>query len=321
MSIDDQLRRTLEALSERLRGEITAHLELATKELIEASKAERTRAAEQITRDVRAEAEREISVRLRTTASDETIVSTKSPRKLGSGRIGVMQALLGTKASNLATKEESALDTSEFPATTPPYSPGREPAVADEGEFPKDGAGDSARLVDAIRALDSSRSLSAILDTLVTEAGKEAARAGLFLATGSPLRSWRCTGFDLTVDQTKPFDLPIEDAGIIRDAIRSGSTAVSNGTQAPLPSFAQLARSCEAIAIPIAMAGQVVAVLYADSGSNGSLRSGRRAALEVLVRYAAQSLELVTAFRAASMLAGIPQSAARGRGPKPDLSR
>jgi hypothetical protein len=232
-----------------------------------------------------------------------------------------MQALLGTKASNLATKQESAVDTSEFPAARPPFSPGREPVVSDEVvEFPKDGAGDSPRLIDAIRALDSSRSLSAILDTLVAEAGKEAPRAGLFLANGSPLRSWRCTGFELTVDQTKPFDLPIDDAGIIRDAIRSGSTAVSNGTQAPLPTFAQLGRNCEAMAIPIAMAGQVVAVLYADSGPTGSLRSGPRAALEVLARYAAQSLELVTALRAARMLAGI---AGPGpvRGPKPDSSR
>jgi hypothetical protein len=139
----------------------------------------------------------------------------------------------------------------------------------------------------------------------VAEAGKHVPRAGIFLAGGSPLRSWRCTGFELTVDEAKPFELPLDEAGVIREAIRSGSTTLSDALSAT-PSFAQLPRSCEAVAIPLSMAGQVVAVLYADSGLTGSLTSARRATLEVLTRYAARSLEVVTAFRAAQMLTAAP---------------
>ena len=55
MTLDDQLRHTLDALSERLRGDITSYLERATKELMQALEAERALISEQIARDVRTE--------------------------------------------------------------------------------------------------------------------------------------------------------------------------------------------------------------------------------------------------------------------------
>ena len=52
------------------------------------------------------------------------------------------------------------------------------------------------------------------------------------------------------------------------------------------------------LAAPIAMAGQVVAVLYANSGASG--------AIEILARFAARSLEALTAFKAARALSERP---------------
>lgn len=308
MTLDEQLRHTFDALSERLRGEIAAHLELATKEMIAAADAERARVSEQIARDVRAEAEREISVRLRTITNDETIVSTKSVpvRQLVGSRGGAaVHTLLGTQTARVLTTDEDPGETALLDSVESDLS--REPGLEGDQSGAKDPAHvDTARLLDSMHALDQSRSLSRILDTLVAEAGKEAPRAGIFLASGSPLRSWRCTGFELTVDEAKPFELPLDEAGVIFDAIRLGSTAFSNGTPSSAPSFAQLPRPCDAMAVPVALAGQVVAVLYADSGQNGSLSPVRRATLEILTRYAARSIEVITAFRVAQMLTGSP---------------
>ena len=109
MTLDDQLRHTLDALSERLRGDITSYLERATKELMQALEAERARVSEQIARDVRAETEREVSVRLRTLENNETIVSTKSAsmRAVAGGRSGgaALQARVATP-TGLATDPE-----------------------------------------------------------------------------------------------------------------------------------------------------------------------------------------------------------------------
>jgi hypothetical protein len=70
------------------------------------------------------------------------------------------------------------------------------------------------------------------------------------------------------------------------------------------------------------MSGQVVAVLYADSGDNGSegapVRAGDAAsshALELIARHASRCLEAVTAFRAARVLT---ERSDRANGGDPD---
>src|SRR5262245_15571401 len=47
------------------------------------------------------------------------------------------------------------------------------------------------RLLGAFRSMDRARSLTDILDALVTTAAAEAARAAIFLTEGAQLRSWR----------------------------------------------------------------------------------------------------------------------------------
>ena len=112
-----------------------------------------------------------------------------------------------------------------------------------------------ARLADGFQAIDRARSLTAILDTLVTFARDDAARADIWLIRGGRAHHWRSPGSDGSRDDTQPRPL---DEGI-----------------------------------PIAISGAVVARLFAEPRSSN---------VELLARYAARSLEALTAFMTARAL-------------------
>jgi len=99
------------------------------------------------------------------------------------------------------------------------------------------------------------------------------------------LRHWRSTAEDPAGQ-----DIALDDPGAIADAARTNAIADSGGT----------------LAVPIAMAGQVVAVLSADSGTETRPAPPNRGAIEILARYAARCLEAVTAFKAARALTERP---------------
>ncbi len=170
----------------------------------------------------------------------------------------------------------------------------------------------SARFVDAIRSIGRARSLSEILDTLVSCAGREAARAGVLLVRGGRFRVWRLIGFGPALDDDSSLELSFDAAGVLADAVRTNA-AVTGDHQRAAPSFASLPPGHESVAVPIALSGQVVAVLYADQGTanpanpespipNPKLLPIWPGTIEVLARHAARSLEAMTAFKAARAL-------------------
>jgi hypothetical protein len=166
---------------------------------------------------------------------------------------------------------------------------------------------DSARLLESVRWLERARSLGETLDTLAFAAAREASRAALVTLRGGRAHGWRFIGFG-PLDDTPPVDLLLEDAGIIATAARGNVVAAGQ----PAPSFANLAPDIQCVAVPLALAGEVVAVLYADAASSNP-ESGvtnpqsailNADALEVLARYAARGIEALTAFRVARSLTG-----------------
>jgi flagellar biosynthesis/type III secretory pathway protein FliH len=173
------------------------------------------------------------------------------------------------------------------------------------------------RLVHAIRALDRARSLSEILDTLASCAGREAKRVGILLVRHGQLRGWRFIGFGPGLDERTDCELRSGDAGIIADAARTGLAAsADSATPLSTPAFAELPPGREVLAVPVPMSGEVVAVLYADQGpaevSDAELRVAWPSTLEVMARHAARCLEAVTAFRAAQVLTERPDAALSG---------
>ena len=176
------------------------------------------------------------------------------------------------------------------------------------------------RLADAIRAIDDSGSLSEILDTLASCAGREATRAAVFLVRDGLLRGWRFIGFGPTFDRASAIEARLAAGGIIEEAVRT-QAAVSKGSAAPgaAPRLAEVPDGSEMLAVPVTVGGQVVAALYADAdadaGKNGQSPSASwRPALEMMARHAARCLESITAIRTAQLLTDAGPGAA---GPAP----
>src|SRR6266545_2909655 len=120
-------------------------------------------------------------------------------------------------------------------------------------------------LLDSVRWLGRAQSLSETLDTLASCAAREAPRAGVVTRHGGRIHGWRFVGFG-PLDRNPPINLLLEDAGIIASAVRDN--AITSGHEGP--AFAELPQGASCIALPIALGGEVVAVLYADAGSSSA---------------------------------------------------
>ena len=159
------------------------------------------------------------------------------------------------------------------------------------------GGAHHARLLQAVRALDSASSLSQTLDALYASAHAETRRVAVFLVRGDIVRTWKHAGFDAAPGAT--FDLPLADAGLIGDAVRS-ATSRRLATDSPArPRFASAAPAGPLVAVPLSMNGQVIAVLCGeeDAGTTDLLTP----TFEVLARHAARVLESLTALRLANL--------------------
>ena len=163
------------------------------------------------------------------------------------------------------------------------------------------------RLVEAIRAIDGAHGLSEILDVLIAAAGAEVGRAAIFLPQGTTLKRWRLVGFDALGAAGSDVELPFADGGMIAEASETARLIPLNpGSPRAtlLPAFVDLPEQSRALAVPLVMAGQVFAVLYADEGNNDAVVSDDTwpAAIEVLARHAARALEAITASKLAQVL-------------------
>jgi len=173
----------------------------------------------------------------------------------------------------------------------------------------------AARLADAIRTLDEARGLSEVLERLVQCSGHEVDRAAVLLVKGERLTGWRLAGFAPGGPSAKSIDLGIEEAGLAGAVLTSGVAASrpSDAVDGPgLPPFAGHAGDRHAMALPVRVGGEVVAVLYADAPRVNEPSSDARwpAILEVLARHASRVLEAMTVQQAAGL--SLPRPMARG---------
>ena len=87
-------------------------------------------------------------------------------------------------------------------------------------------------------------------------------RAAVLTIRGGRAHGWRFIGFG-ALDEAPPVNLEFDDAGIIATAARDNVVAAGQ----PSPAFAGLGPDVPSIAVPLALAGEVVGVLYADAES------------------------------------------------------
>jgi hypothetical protein len=163
-------------------------------------------------------------------------------------------------------------------------------------------------LLNGIRSIDDARSLGEVLSALAQCAGREAERAGVLIVKGDTLRGWRFSGFTPDMlQQPGSVMLARDEAGIVSTVAAKGAadtvSPVPSADDSALPAFARGAGKRQAVAMPIAVGGEVVAVLYADAVRSDAPSAVCRwpAVLEVLVRHTSRALEALTVQQAAGL--------------------
>jgi hypothetical protein len=173
------------------------------------------------------------------------------------------------------------------------------------------------RILGAIRSMDAARSLSDVLSALLTSAAAEAPRVALFVVNGAELRGWKTLGFS---ERPPALQMSVNDPGLIGEVVRRGEPVVTADGAGPTPpDFTGLPHDCAAIAVPLLVGAQPVAVLYADDGAAGPKEAPASwpEAIQILARHASVNLAHLTAARAAdAMRRSLAPSAAPAAPPR-----
>ena len=164
------------------------------------------------------------------------------------------------------------------------------------------------RLSDAMRRMDEARSLTDVMTILVMAAGAEAPRAALFIANGDQMQGFKAHGFasDIRLVQVQGdrlFDEAVE---------RRAAVTASEDHDLRAPAFASLPANRAAIAVPMAIGDEPVALLYADDGAgDAAAPASWPEAVQILTSHATVCLAHLTAMRTAEamqIISGAPAS-------------
>lgn len=157
---------------------------------------------------------------------------------------------------------------------------------------------DMAIVKAAITELDEQRSQAEILKALVNRAAAFAPRVAFFVVKGEQISGWRARGFEGTVGDNaiQNINFALSAETVIGEVVNSGTTW-SGGANAHAEDHLILNRLGEeppqrVVAVPLAVRGRVVAVLYADSAGLDS-EAINLEAVETLVRTSAMAVELL----------------------------
>jgi hypothetical protein len=307
MSFDEKLRQSFDQFADQLRDEARRRLSSLSDELGDTYENERQALAKTAEENARRTLDQEVASRV---ATEVAAVEAR-----------VSEAVTAAETRGVENGRKTGLEEGKQQGREEGFREGRVDGIehlkASELER-------SQRLIEAIRAIDGAKSLTEVLDSLVSSAGHHARRAAILLLRNGQLKGWRFIGFG-SLDEKTDVDVPASDAGVIAEAARTGSAISADSAAAnAAPAFAALPPGREVLAVPVAMSGQIVAVLYADPGSNDSAGQDHHklvwpAIVELLALHAARCLEAITALRAAKALAERPAaSPAAAAGDKED---
>ena len=172
------------------------------------------------------------------------------------------------------------------------------------------------RILTAVRSLDTARSLSQVLSALLTSAAAEAPRVALFVMNGAELKGWKAEGFGVNA---AALEVNGNDDGLLAEALRRSEPAVTSDGGPAAPGCANLPADRAAIAVPLLVGAQPVAVLYADDAGDApqQVPASWPEAIQILCRHASVNLAHLTAARAADTMrrSVVPPAPAAGTSP------
>ena len=158
------------------------------------------------------------------------------------------------------------------------------------------------RVLTAVRSMDTSRSLSDVLSSVTASAASEAPRVALFVVNGAELRGWKSVGFN---GEASAMHVSVKEPGVLGEALRRREPVVTSDSDGPpAPAFAELPGGRAAMAVPLLVGNQPVAVLYADDAADGTPAAPASwpEAIQILGRHASVTLAHLTAARAAEAM-------------------
>ena len=281
MPTDQLFESTVERIVASLRAELGSAFERHAKEAAEKTAAEREAAIRQAAEAVRKETQDQLN-QVRRSAQEQVeaakrVASTEAAarqraeaqvedvRRIGRSQVEEAQRLMADKLSAMSRE----LDESR-----------REIAVRRQ-ELDSARGASAVSLADLARGLhsvDEAESLTGVMHRLVEAAQHHSHRASMLIVRGDGLKEWEHGGFPA------------------RDAERATAVATNAASER------RHVESESAIAFPIHVGGEVVAVLYAEVGD--ALSPERRIAkdaLDALTRHAGRVLETITVQQAAGI--------------------
>ena len=329
---EDQLRSIVEGIVARLQAELDAQLaavadshQRAQAELRESVEADAERRSAARLEDARAEWNGRLQAEVAAARSEveRTMVAESMRARVEAEQAAADAAAQARRALEeaVAAERNRAADeiarlTNELAATRAALDAERasaQIAIADARQTSADSAaaGDgTAGILDAMRAIDSSTSLSTALAAVTRGAASQAPRAAMFVVQGSELHEWPVAGVD-GVD-AGPIRADGREAGFLSDVLRSGEAVTIGEQGGTLPAFARLPQGRSAMAVPFNLGGRPVAVLYADEGNNGQTSGPWCDTVQILGRHAAAFLAYLTAVKTAQaigLVGGVPAGA------------
>jgi hypothetical protein len=186
-----------------------------------------------------------------------------------------------------------------------------------------------------VASLDDGRTLSDVLERLAAASRQVASRSVLFVIRNDRLYAWRSDA-DSGADHRGAMSWPLDDAGAIGSAARTGSVATGSAGAAAWPwqradggdhlDGEVLSVTEAVVAAPVVVDGAVVAVVCAAEQPEGA-QPGESAGftepeslapeLDILARHAGRLLESMTVQRATGLWretpsASLPAAVARG---------
>jgi hypothetical protein len=162
------------------------------------------------------------------------------------------------------------------------------------------------RLLRAVRRLDEATSLSAILEALAKGTVAEVARVAVLVVEPEGFRVWGHFGF---AEGQGPSEGAVGRVAALATAVTTQQTSIlsaDDGEAADdLPAFMRPPAGQAGLIAPLAVGGEVVAVLYAEGAERRSEQEEAAVwaeEVELLVRHAAARLENVTSERTVAVL-------------------
>ncbi|MEQ1909678.1 MAG: hypothetical protein ABMA15_12695 [Vicinamibacterales bacterium] len=327
-TFEDQLKRTLDSISERLQSNLTDHMTAAVDLLTGVAASDRQAAAT----EAAASTEKEVTARLTEsfTAREDALREATRAEWFKAGLEQAQTEALAVQeaqeakartaldAANRATEDASMqARTARAEVLTLQQERDRLVRAALEAAAQTltqiqvaraESAAESdirlQELLDSLRSIDAATSLTHTLDALVSAARPQSDRVALFLLRGDTLRAWSHTGFEAMHEFGAQTEFAVAHAGMLADAVRSCTVQSCVGADGRRPAFAGAAGQADAfVAVPLMMNGQAIGVLCGEHLA--AIDSGRRltSVYEVLTRHSACVLESLTALRLANVSA------------------